>query len=88
MNFAVLAEHKVKIEERENWNKYLDIAGELRKLWNISLMVIPIVISAIWMVYKGLEIELDELEIGGLIEITQTIALLILAKIFRRVWET
>ena len=50
--------------------------------------MIPIVIGSLEMVLKGLERKLEELEIGGRIETIQTTALLILARILRRVLET
>ena len=33
VDFAVSADHKVKIKESEKRDKYLDFARELRKLW-------------------------------------------------------
>ena len=41
MNFAVPADHKVKLKESKKKDKYLDIARELEKLWNIKVMLIP-----------------------------------------------
>ena len=46
-------------------NNYLDLAKELRKLWNMRLRVIPIEIDSFGMVCKGLERGLEELEIEG-----------------------
>ena len=31
MDFAVLADHKIKLKESEKKDKYLDLAGELKK---------------------------------------------------------
>ena len=76
MNFGVPADHRVKIKESKKRDKYLDLARELRKLWNQKLTVIPIVISMLGMVPKGLERQLEGLEIGGRIETIQTTALL------------
>ena len=36
-------------------DKYLDIARELKKLWNMKVTFIPIVIGALGTVTKGLE---------------------------------
>ena len=41
MDFAVHKDHRVKIIVSEYRKKYLDLASELRKLWNMKLTVIP-----------------------------------------------
>ena len=55
VTFTVLANHGVKIKECEKIDKYLDLAREMKRLWNIKLMVIPIVIDMLGTVPKGLE---------------------------------
>ena len=47
VNFAVLVDHKVKTEERESIDEYLDPARVLRELLNIKVTVIPIVIGTL-----------------------------------------
>ena len=54
MDFAVPANHKVKLKESEKKDKYLDLARELKKLWNMKVMVIPMVIGTLGTVIKGL----------------------------------
>ena len=54
MDFAVPADHRVKLKESEKNDKYLDLAGELKKLWNMKVTIIPIVIGAFYTVTKGL----------------------------------
>ena len=76
VDFAVPADHRVKLKEIEKKAKYLDLARELKKLWNMRVKVVPIVIGALGTVPKGLEKSLSELEIKGRIETIQTIALL------------
>ena len=34
--FSVLADHRVKLKESEKKDEYLDLARELKKLWNIN----------------------------------------------------
>ena len=53
MNFAVLADLRVKLKESEKKDKYLDIAREMKKLWNMKATVVPIVISALGTVTKS-----------------------------------
>ena len=67
---------------------YLDLARELKKLWNVKVTIIPIAIDAFGTVTKGLLKGLEDLEIGGLVETIQTTALLRTARILRRVQET
>ena len=45
LDFAIPANHRVKRKESEKRDKYLDLARELKKLWNIKVTVIPIVIG-------------------------------------------
>ena len=41
--FNVPADHKVKVKEMQD--KYLDIAGELKMLWNMKVTGIPIIVD-------------------------------------------
>ena len=59
VNFAVEVDHKVKIKENEKIDKYLDLARELKKLWNRKVVVISI--SILGTDPKGLEKRLMEL---------------------------
>ena len=54
MDFAVPADHRVKLKENKKKDKYLDLAKELKKLWNMKVTIIPIVIGAFGTVTKGL----------------------------------
>ena len=53
----------VKLKESKKRDKYLDLAKELRKLWNMKVMMISIVIGADGTVNKGLVRRLEDLEI-------------------------
>ena len=88
MDFLVLADHRVKIKESKKIDEYLDISHELKKVRNMKVLVIPMVIGMLGMVPKDLERRQDEFEIKGQIENIQTIALLRMARILRRVQET
>ena len=57
-------------------------------LWNMKIMVIPIVAGAFGMISKGLEKKLRQLEIQGRIKIIQTTVLLSLVRILKRVLQT
>ena len=85
---AVPADQRVKLNESEKKDKYLDLAWELKKLWNMKVMVIPIVIGALCTVTKGLFKGLGDLEIRGRVETIQATRLLRTARILRSVLET
>ena len=88
VDFAVPADHRIKQKECEKKDKYLDLARELKKLWNMQVTIIPIVIGAFGTVTKGSLKGLEDLEVGGRVETIQTTALLRTAKILRRFLET
>ena len=88
VDFAVLADRRIKLKECEKKDKYLDLARELKKLWNMKVTIVPIVIGAFGTVTKGLLKGLEDLEISGQVETIQTTALLRTARLLRRVLET
>ena len=59
----VPADHRVKLKEREKKDKYLDLAWELKKMWNMKVTFIPIVIGILGTVTKGLIKGENDLEI-------------------------
>ena len=86
--FSVLVNHWVKLKEIEKKDKYLDFAREWKKLWNMKVTFIPIVIGALGTVTEGLLKGLEDLEIRGRLETIQTTTLLRSFIILRRVLET
>ena len=66
----------------------MDLARELKKLWNMKVRVIPNVIGPLDIVTKRLVQELEDLEKRGQVETIQTTASLRLVRILRRVLET
>ena len=88
VDFAVLADHRVKLKECEKRDKYLDLARELKKLCNMKVTIIPNVIGALVIVTKGLVQGLKDLEITRQMETIQTTALLRSDRILKRVLET
>ena len=73
MDFGVRVVHRVKIKEKEKIDKFLDLARELKKPWNMKVTAIPIVVGAPRMVPKGLKRRLRELEISGSIPTIKTL---------------
>ena len=88
MEFAVLADHRIKPKECGKKDNYLDLARESNKLWNMKVTIIPIVIGAFGTVTKGLLKGPEDLEVGGRVETIQTTAFLRMARILKRVLET
>ena len=54
VNFAVPADHRINLKESKKKDKYLDLAREIKKMWNMKVTIEPIVIGAICTVTKGL----------------------------------
>ena len=54
VDFAVPADHRINLKERKKKDKYLDLARELKKLWNMKVTILPIVIGALGTITKGL----------------------------------
>ena len=58
MDFAVPADYRMKLKESKKKDKNLDLAREFKKkIWNMKVMIIPIVISAFGTVTWKLEDE-------------------------------
>ena len=88
VDFAVPADHRIKLKECEKKDKYLNLARELKNLWNMKVAIVPIVIGAFGKINKGLLKGLDYLEVGERVKTIQMTALLRTARILRRVLGT
>ena len=88
MNFAVPADHRVKLKENEKKDNFLDLARELKKLYNMKVTFIPIVTGALDIVTEVLLKGMEDLEIRGRVKTIQITTLLRSARILRRVLET
>ena len=84
VEFAVPADHRIKLKEIST----LTLLENWKKIRNMKVTIVPIVIGAFGTVSKWLLKGLEDLEIGGWVETTQTTALLKTARILRRVLET
>ena len=83
-----IAVHRINLKECEKKDNYLDLARELKKLWNMKVTIAPLGIGALGTITKGLLKGLEDLEVGGRVETIQMTALLRTARILRRVLET
>ena len=76
------------MKECEKIYKYLDLARELIKLWNMKMMELPVGVGTLGTILKGVgEKRREELEIRGSIKTIQTTAFLISVRLIRRVLE-
>ena len=66
VDFSVLADHWVKLKERETKDNYLESSKKIFfKLWNMKVTMIPIVSSDLSTVTKALLQGQENLELGG-----------------------
>ena len=65
VDFAVPADHFVKLKESTKKDKYPDLTRELKKLLIMKVTIIAILIGALCTVTKELIKVLEDLEIGG-----------------------
>ena len=90
------------LKDNKNYNKYLDLAREFKKLWDMNMTIIQIVIGAFGTVTiftnpsaragfgtvtKGLLKGLEDLEVEGRVDTIQTTALLRTARILEESWR-
>ena len=87
IDFAVPADHRINLKEREKKDKYHDLYRELKKQWDMKVTIVPIGIDVLGIITKGLLKGLEDLEVDGRVEAIQTTALLRTARILRRVWR-
>ena len=65
VDFAVPADYRINLKECEKKDKYLDLARELKKLWNMKVTIVPTVVGAFGTITKRLLKGLEDLEVGG-----------------------
>ena len=58
-------DHRINLKKSAKKDKYLNIARELKKMWNMKVTIEPIVIGAFGTIRKGLLKGLEDLEVGG-----------------------
>ena len=46
VHFAVPVDHRIRLKECEKKDKYLDLARELKKIWNMKVTIVPMLIGA------------------------------------------
>ena len=87
IDFAVPFDTRVAEQEKEKVFKYLDLARELKKLWNERVKIFPVMIRALGATPKALPKRVKEIEIATRIVAFQKTVLLQSARILRQVLE-
>ena len=87
VDFAVPFDSRVSAKEQEKILKYQDLARELKKLWDLPIKVVPIVIGALGAPSVNLRKWIGELRIETRIVELQKTTLLHSARILRKVLE-
>ena len=64
VDFAVPADRRINLKESEKKDKYLDLARELKKLWNMKVTIVPIMIGTLDTRTKGLLKGLKDLKLA------------------------
>ena len=86
VDFSVSADHRIKRKESVKKDNYLELAGELKKkTMEQEGEFIPIMIGTFGTATKGLLKGLEDSEIWGRVETIQTITLLRMVRIRKRV---
>ena len=89
IDIAVPGDSRVELKENENVQKYQDLARELRKLWQVKVKVVPVVVGALGTIPKALKKHLKEIGtyVSVRVELLQKAALLGTARILRKTLE-
>ena len=88
IDVAVPWDSRVEDKEREKKEKYQDLRLELRRLWDMPVEIVPIVIGALGTIPKALRRNMDELEAEVPPGLMQKSVLLETAHIIRRVMDS
>ena len=86
-DFAIPYDTKVDDKEVEKIEKYLDLVRELKKVWNMKVIVVPLVTGALGTPAKELEKRLRTISIETKITELQKTFLIHTSKILRQVIE-
>ena len=87
VDIAVPGDNNVLQKETEKYEKYQDLAREIKKIWKSRTKVVPVVVDALGSVSKKLAGHLEQLGIKNRTRTMQKSALLGSAHILRKVLE-
>ena len=87
IDFAVSGDSRIEEKEKEKMEKYQDLRGELQKIWNVRLKIIPLVVDSLGAISKQFDNRLKETGITAEVGQVQKTVLLGTARILRNVLE-
>ena len=87
IDFAVPGDSRIEDKEKEKIEKYQDLARELRRIWNLRVKVIPLVVGSLGAIPKQFGNRLKDIGITAEIGQVQKTVLLGTARILRKVLE-
>ena len=87
IDFAVPYDSTVEQKEQEKTEKYQNLARELKKIWNMKVIVTPVIIGALGATPEKLKKRLQDLGIDTKIVELQKSAIIHTARILRKVLE-
>ena len=87
IDFAIPYDSRVNSKEVEKIEKYQDLAREIKKLWGMRVIVIPIVIGTLGTTPKKLKKRLEDIGIETRVTELQKTVILHSARILRKVLE-
>ena len=86
-DFAVPGDSRIEEKEKDKIQKYQDLGGELQKIWNVKVKIIPLVAGALGAIPKQFGNRLKQIGIAvGTAQVQKTV-LLGTARILRRLLE-
>ena len=89
IDIAVPGDKRTELKEQEKIYNYTELRQEVKKIWDLSqVVVVPVVIGAPRVTSKRFKDWLEKLNIKSSVELLQKPALLGTAKIVRQVLET
>ena len=88
MDIAVLGDSNVLQKETEKYEKYQDLAREIKRIWKSRTKVVPVVLEALGSASKKLAGHLDQLGLKDRTRTMQISALLGSAHILRKVLKS
>ena len=87
IDFACPFDSRIEEREKDKTKGYNDMKRELKKIWDMSVKVIPVVVGAIGTSQKKLKQWLSDIGIGTRIVELQKTTILYSARILRNVLE-
>ena len=87
IDYAIHYDSRVNNKEMEKIEKYHDLARELRKLWNMKVKVIPIIIGTLGTTPRQVKKRLEIIGIETRVKELQKTVIIHSARIFRKVLE-